>query len=305
MVWLTTSVVVCELVQWDSQYQPVGADTRQNSLIEEGKVPKAKVNGITIGYKVDGQGEPLVMIMGFSLSRRYWAPQTPTFKKHYQVITFDNRGVGKTDKPTEPYTVKTMADDTIGLMDRVGIDRAHILGISMGGMVAQEIAINYPERVGKLLLASTYAGGHEMEVTSPEMVKAVGFEGGYSEDDMSRLAAGKLTGSAVSLSFNSRLYRLIFALLAKICASINIVGLTGQLEAVLSHNTLSRLHMIKAPTLVIAGTEDRVVAPGCSDKLASMIPNARLVKVEGGSHALFMEMRGRFNREVLDFLRRG
>ena len=105
-------------------------------------MPKASVNGVNVNYKVHGEGEPLVLIMGFAAPRWAWFFQTRAFRKYYKVITFDNRGVGKTDKPSEPYTIKTMADDTIGLMDYLGIDKAHILGYSMGGIIAQELIIN-------------------------------------------------------------------------------------------------------------------------------------------------------------------
>ena len=107
-------------------------------------MPVAKVNGININYKIYGQGEPLVMIMGLSANQSGWVTQIGFFKKHYKVITFDNRGVGKSDKPIGSYTTKIMADDTIGLMDHLGIDKANFMGVSMGGMIAQEIAINYP-----------------------------------------------------------------------------------------------------------------------------------------------------------------
>jgi pimeloyl-ACP methyl ester carboxylesterase len=91
-------------------------------------MPLAKLNGININYKAEGQGEPLVMIMGFTANRSNWMPQIPFFKRFYRVITFDNRGVGKSDKPQGPYSTKMMADDTVRLMDLLGIKKAHIMG---------------------------------------------------------------------------------------------------------------------------------------------------------------------------------
>ena len=120
-------------------------------------MPIAKVNGININYMVAGQGEPLVMIAGFSADQSLWKSQLPAFKKQFQMVIFDNRGVGKSDKPQGPYSPKMMSEDTIKLMDYLNIKKAHILGHSMGGLIAQEIAINYPERVMKLILASTWA----------------------------------------------------------------------------------------------------------------------------------------------------
>src|SRR4030042_4310936 len=100
-------------------------------------MPKAKVNGININYKVQGEGEPLVLIMGYAGGQNGWIFQRRAFKKYYRVITFDNRGVGKTDKPGGAYSMKMMADDTAGLMEHLGIKKAHVLGVSMGGMHAQ------------------------------------------------------------------------------------------------------------------------------------------------------------------------
>ncbi|MFP3880362.1 MAG: alpha/beta fold hydrolase, partial [Dehalococcoidia bacterium] len=110
-------------------------------------MPLASVNGININYRVAGDGEPLVMIMGFSAGRIGWVPQLRFFKRYYRVVTFDNRGAGRSDKPPGPYSTGMMADDTAKLMDVLGIEKAHIMGLSMGGMIAQELAINYPQRV--------------------------------------------------------------------------------------------------------------------------------------------------------------
>ncbi len=269
-------------------------------------MPKTKVSGINIRYKVDGEGEPLILIMGFGGGRHAWFFQTRAFKKYYKVITFDNRGVGKTDKPSSPYTMRAMADDTIGLMDYLGIDRAHILGFSLGGMIAQEVALNYPERVRKLILASTLAGreGEMREITS-EILKAFGLREDFLEEDIRSVDITKFMRTLLAVAFNMRLYRIVFLVpIAKFYARlVDFKGLIGQLAAGASCNTLDRLHTIEAPTLVITGTGDRAAPPRSSDVIASRIPNAKLVKVEGGSHGFIMEMPGRFNKEVLDFLK--
>ena len=274
-------------------------------------MPKAYVNGININYKVEGQGEPLILVMGFTGTQGLWFFQTRAFKKYYKVVTFDNRGVGKTDKPSEPYTVKTMADDTIGLMDHLGIDKAHILGWSMGGVIAQEIAINYPERVGKLSLAATFPGlpsyaervGEMAEIAS-EALKAWGLREDFSEDDITSLDTVAFLSRIIALAFNSRLYRMISILIAKPYARwVGSKNIMGHMKAHIGSSTLDRLDTIEAPTLVIVGTEDKAAAPSGSEVMASRIPNAKLVKLEGGAHGYVMEMRGRFNEEVLDFLR--
>jgi pimeloyl-ACP methyl ester carboxylesterase len=134
-------------------------------------MPIARLNGVSIHYHVEGRGDPLVMIMGFSAGRLGWLPQIPFFRKHYRVVTFDNRGVGRSDKPLGPYSTRMMADDTVRLMDLLGIEKAHIMGLSMGGMIAQELAIEYPQRVMKLVLACTYANQHEASRDSLEQAR--------------------------------------------------------------------------------------------------------------------------------------
>lgn len=270
-------------------------------------MPKATVNGVSINYKVQGQGEPLVLIMGFAGPQWAWFFQTRAFKKHYQVITLDNRGVGKSQKPKESFTVKSMAEDTIGLMDHLGIEKAHILGISMGGMIAQEIAINHPERVKKLVLGCTSAGGDRIDNLHPDMIKAMGIKEGVTEDDMVDINIGKAVGAVICIAFNGKIARMLLLPLSKIFAIyVRLAGAQGhlgQMKSMRGHNTLDRLGSIIAPTLVITGTEDRLVLPHSSDVIASRIPNAKLVKIENGGHAFFVEKRSRFNREVLDFLR--
>jgi len=264
---------------------------------------KANVNGVTIDYDVCGQGEPLVLIQGLGGPRSGWIFQTRAFSKYYRVITFDNRGVGKSDKPSQPYTVRTMADDTRALLDCLEVDKAHVLGASLGGMVAQEMAINYPDRVMKLILACTAAGmGH----TNGSAVETMGHGSALTEADIKdprSVDMGRIMSEVIRLSFNRRLSKVFFVPLAKTYLRFREVqAISGQMEAAVAHSTLDRLDQIKAPTLVIVGTGDRLIPSQSSEMLANMIPGARLVRVNGGSHAFFMEMRGRFNKEVLDFL---
>lgn len=269
-------------------------------------MPKANVNGININYGVYGHGEPLVLIMGFAGPKLGWIFQRCFFKKHYQVVTFDNRGVWRTDKPEGPYSIKMMADDTVGLMDHLGIKKANILGVSMGGMIGQELAINYPERVQKLVLGCTYASKDEAGGLTSEYYKGIGFDEGSSNDELKKVAMGRLLPTVFSMSFSNGLYRMLVTLLAKMYVILlSTKGVRAQYEATLDHNALDRLHEIKAPTLVITGTQDRLIRPSSSETIAERIPNAKLIKVKDGSHSFHIEMKGRFNKEVLAFLREG
>jgi pimeloyl-ACP methyl ester carboxylesterase len=266
-------------------------------------MPKARVNGISINYSVEGRGEPLFLIMGFSGSKMAWFFQRRAFRKHFQVVTFDNRGVGQSDQPTGPYSMQMFADDTVGLMDHLGIDKAHVLGVSMGGMIAQHIALSHPERVRKLVLGCTLASRQGGSGHSAEYVKSLGLREDASDDELRQIDPKKLMGMVVSLAVNDRLLGMVAGPLLRIFAGrLATEGVRGQFEAILDHDTLERLPTIKAPTLVIVGAQDRLINPTSSDVLAGAIPGARLVKIESGSHAFFASKRGRFNREVLDFL---
>ena len=191
-------------------------------------------------------------------------------------------------------------------MDHLGIDNANLLGMSLGGMVAQEVAINHPKRVWKLVLVCTSTGEGEISDVHPEMLRAIGVKEGSDVPDLRSVDFTESMGTIVSLAFNKRLYRMILVQLSKLqMRRIGVEAHIQQMEAVIGYSTVERLHLIASPTLVITGTEDRIISPRSSDEIASKILNARLVRIDGGSHAFSMEMRGRFNREVLDFLRGG
>jgi 3-oxoadipate enol-lactonase len=258
-------------------------------------MPIAKVNGINIDYKVEGTGAPLVMIMGIAADKSSWKYQVPAFRKHYQVITFDNRGAGKSDKPPGPYSINMMAKDTVSLMDYLNVKQAHILGISMGGNVALEIAINYPERVKNLVLCSTQAGQVE------------GYSGGTAEIlQIWNLPISQFAVRMADFSIDKLINRVILLPLFKIqCGRMDkstASGLLGQREAITSFNVLESLKQVKAPTLVICGTKDRAVLPTSSELMAKEIPQARLVKISNGSHLINHEYSKHFNNEVLNFL---
>jgi pimeloyl-ACP methyl ester carboxylesterase len=263
-------------------------------------MPIAEVNGINIDYMIEGKGEPLIMISGGNTTKGVWKSQTRFFKKYYRTIAFDNRGVGKSDKPAEPYTFGTMADDTIGLMDHLDIEKSHIFGMSTGGMVAQELAINYPERVNKLVLACTFAKRDENGGYSSEIEKALET---YENSSHDKASLRRFVYSVMDSQTDKWSYRLLIPLLKIVVRFSSLESAREQLERVRAHDSADRLALIKAPTLVITGTEDRAIRPVSSEVIACLIPKAKLVKVEGGGHGFMAEMSNVFNREVFDFLK--
>jgi pimeloyl-ACP methyl ester carboxylesterase len=268
------------------------------------EMPQANVNGIRLFYKVQGQGEALVLIPGLGAGHTAWFRQLPAFKKHYKVITFDPRSIGRSDRPKQPYAFKALADDVVGLMDYLGIRRAHVLGQSLGGPVAQEVAIDYPDRVLKLVLVSSTAAGGDTNPTNPALMKALGYAEGTTEIDFSKVDTRKTMNAVIGMSFNKLLYRKAMQFLSRFFVKPEMFdGLSDQVRAITGHSTVDRLHLIKSQTLVITGAEDRIVSPHSSEVLADRIPNAKLIMVKDGSHGFNVEMTSRFNREVLDFLR--
>lgn len=300
-------------------------------------MPIAKVNGINMAYDVSGHGEPLVMIMGLGGTRQSWVFQKRVFSKHFKVITFDSRGIGKSDKPSEPFTMRTMADDIICLMNHLNLDKAHSLGVSHAGRVAQEFAINYPDRVNKLVLASTNTGAEGIDDLPPEVLRALGRKERSGQSDIIYAGMKRCSichadhqdeelwqhmwsahrpqmlqwakqsidfSKIISLGFNKRLYRMFILPLALLQLKLGGVEAHIRLiEATVGNSTLDRLHLIKAPTLVILGAEDKFCPPRSIEAMATRIPNVKLVKIEGSSHNILVEMRSRFNMEVLDFLK--
>lgn len=211
--------------------------------------------------------------------------------------------MGKSDKPAGPYTTSMMADDTVGLMDHIGVEKAHVLGVSMGGMIAQELAINHPERVDKLVLGCTLARRDEKSGFSSELNEALE---AYEKSPRDEASLRRSFSATIPLSVDKWYSRVFYLPLVKFAIRFSALkGIDGQVEAMSAHNAADRLGMIKAPTLVITGTKDRAIKPVSSEVIASLVPKAKLVKVVGGGHSFFIEMRNRFNSEVLDFLRTG
>jgi len=170
-------------------------------------------------------------------------------------------------------------------------------------MIAQEIAINYPDRVNKLILVCTTPGKDGEGGHSAELLRAMGLKEDFSDEDIKGVDIGNVMSALSSLSYGSSMLKMVAVPFCWVRMKLfGVKGLRGQFEAAMKHSTLSRLDMIKAPTLVIAGAKDRIVAPRFTEALAQKIPDARLVMIEDGSHTIMAEKRSRFNSEVLDFL---
>ncbi len=266
----------------------------------------AKINDIDMYYEEHGDpnAEPLLLIMGFAMNATSWALQIPALAERYRVIAFDSRGVGRTTQPEGPYSVPQMAADAAALLDHIGIESTHVVGASMGGMIAQEFALRHPSRVRGLVLACTTPGGshsvgyEEMMTQSaeglaltdlsammtPEGVKE-GMDRLFTAEFQARPSAG-----AIQMGLAGMLY------------PQTLTGMKGQLAAVRAHDTYDRLPKITAPTLVIAGDADTFVHAGNSPILASRIRGAKLIMIPGQKHGFTAEKPDETNSAILDFL---
>ncbi len=264
-------------------------------------MPLANLEGITLYYETygDGNEQALLLINGLGSDHREWLYQLPDFKKHFRVIIYDNRGTGLSDTPPGPYTTSQMADDAARLLDFLEIDKAHVLGVSMGGLIAQMVAAIHPERVNRLVLACTAFGGEESIKPSPEVMAAfASFDENDPEGSVRRLVPYLYSEKFIK-SGNPEIERFVRYAVSK---KQNKEGYAFQLAAISSHSSFGLLKSIMAKTLVITGTEDAVIPPENSEILAEKIPDARLEYVEGGPHRFFAENHREFNEKVLRFL---
>jgi len=276
-------------------------------------MPTKKVGPVELYYEEHGSGAPLLLIMGLAVDSQGWMLQTPEFAKHYRTIVFDNRGVGRSSKPQGPYTTAQMAADAAGLLDALDIETAHVVGISMGGMIAQELALAHPERVRGLVLACTYAEpGADIMAASGTMITEFG--GALGDDSSIQLDPSKLDPFAFFQALMPRVFNPSFLqnhlqeLMQMFGGALqwgfSTEAILAQVAACMGHRTTDRLASLAAPTLVITGDSDLLVPAERSDALAAAIPNAALVKLAGGSHGFNFEAPEFFNSSVLEFLER-
>ena len=265
---------------------------------ESGKVPRVRINDIQMYYEVNGGGFPLVMIMGLGASLEAWDPRMiQGLTKNFKTIMFDNRGAGRTEISDREYTIRLFADDTAGLMDALGISRAHILGLSMGGCIAQELALDYPERVEKLVLCSTSCGKGS---SASEEVWGALMRGGsmLSTEEGHRL----FLSICLTKEFMDKNTAFIESQTQKAWKfPTSPEGFSRQAKAVMSFNASDRVSGITAPTLVLHGKRDILAPPDNGSILAKAIPNAKLVLLEESAHVLAEDMEEATNA-ITEFL---
>jgi pimeloyl-ACP methyl ester carboxylesterase len=262
-------------------------------------MPKLKVGDIDIYHEIYGDGaQTLVMIRGLGSDLCAWYEQTPVLSRVFRLLQLDNRGAGRSDKPTAPYSIRQMAADTKGLMDSLRIGRAAMLGISMGGMIAQEFALNYPDRLTSLILGCTHFGGPKAVPAAPEIVAAI-------------TAGPNVLGEKLELQQRAIFCKETVLRRPEVMRKFREArerhpipphAFACQVAAVMGHDTSARLPSIRIPTLVLTGREDRLVPPTNSRLIAERIPGAVLQELPGG-HLFLAEYPDEFNRAIIDFVK--
>lgn len=253
-------------------------------------------------YELHGDGEPLLLIRGLGSTCDGFKAQVDGLSPHFRVISFDNRCVGRTEQPQKPFTIADMADDTAALLDALGVESAHVFGVSLGGMVAQELVLRHPAKVRRLVLACTHAGPRTA-TRSPDWAVQI-----FNESrDMPRSAALRhsipLLFAKKTVAERPEFVDETLAVMEK-----NNQPKTSyllQLGAVMQHDTADRLSQITHPTLIMTGTEDTLVDPGNSRFIARAIPGARLLEFEDSGHVFFTEIAPEVNKVLIDFFNEG
>lgn len=269
-------------------------------------MPYVQTNGINLYYELHGNGEPLVLIPGIGYGGWMWHKMIPGLAEHFQVISIDNRGVGQSDKPAGPYSAQMLAADIAGMLDDFGISKAYIMGHSMGGFIAQAFALDYSQRVDRLILSATNFGGPRHVPISPEAMAVLT---DLSGDPIERLRRGIVISCApgfadanpefVDYWVNYRLQNPLdpAGYQSQLAIGLGLISEAASFE--------HRLEQITAPTLILFGAEDKVVPKGNAALLAAKIPDSWVEILPDVGHFFPFEAPEAANEAVVRFLKGG
>ncbi|MHA2037990.1 MAG: alpha/beta fold hydrolase [Promethearchaeota archaeon] len=272
----------------------------------------ADVKGIKLCYEVKGKGNPIFLVHGFGNKKEFWIAQSDNLSNEFKVIALDCRGSGKSDRPNEPYTAEMLAQDVIGLMDTLKLQKAHFIGHSLGGAVVQNIALMYPEKIDKIVLVCTFPD-FPLDKSGVEMFKKnwIAMYEAKIKDPI------KAFYDKMKLRFSRDFFKImkeeperkIFGIYStKDLMEIDRIDpitpqdINNLTNALLTHKVLDRLQKIKAETLIIAGNKDRLASKVSSEQIHQRIPKSTLKIIPGG-HFVTMEKAPEINKLIIDFLK--
>jgi 3-oxoadipate enol-lactonase len=259
-------------------------------------MPFADNQGTKIYWDEQGTGPPILLIMGLGYPSAMWHRMRPALSASYRTIALDNRGAGQSDVPPGPYSIGLMASDAAAVLDAAGVPTAHVFGVSMGGMIAQEFALQYPERVQSLVLGCTGFGGPNAQRAEPDAVEML-----KARSWMSREQAAE---AAIPFIYDTATPRHLIDedIAQRHPWPTSPAGYFAQLQAILAWESFSRLPQITVPTLVIHGRADRLVPVGNGELIAARIPGAQLVLLERASHLFSTDQPQAAAKAVFEFL---
>lgn len=263
---------------------------------------KLKVNNIELYYEIYGDGQPLVLIEGLGYSKWMWFKQVDELKKYFKVIIFDLRGAGDSDKPDMEYSIKLFADDTAALISELGFKKAHILGVSMGGYIAQELSIEYPQLVDRLILCSTHYGGINI-VPMPLSTISLMANGARTPDPAENLRIAMSTAFfSEYIKANKEEFEQIIKI--RLEKPQPLYAYKRQFYAGLAFDEEMRVHLIKAPTLIMAGKDDKVVPYENALLMHSKIEKSEVAFFDNAGHLFFIEKAAEVNKKIIEFLKK-
>src|SRR3954451_8567845 len=261
-------------------------------------MPHADLNGFDIHYDVHGEGDPLICVHGLGCDRRAWALQIQPFSERYQAVLFDNRDVGQSSQATHDYTTAEMAGDVLALADHLQLDSFHLVGISLGGMISQQVALAAPERVRTLTLAVTHGGVQKAGRLRGHLL------GSYArhlpvEDQVDNLLYLCYTEAFFE---NEEMYEFMRNALLENPYPQPAEGFARKAAAGAHHDVRDRLHELTMPVHVIGAERDLMIPVWKSHELASLIPGSKLTIIEGQGHGVVWEAAEEFNTAVIEFV---
>jgi 3-oxoadipate enol-lactonase len=250
-------------------------------------MPTLTVNDTDLHVERRGAGEPLLLIQGMTGHSLHWGePLLCALERDFEVVAYDHRGVGRSAPYESPFTIVDLAADAAALLEALDVDRAHVLGISMGGMVAQELAIAAPERVRTLTLGATYCGGPGSQFTEDRVVNDLAMAILSGDADRRIRTGWAFNVSPQFASGEGNFERFLEVALAY---PVPLPMVIAQMQAIMGHDTSARLGEIAAPTLVVHGTADQMLVAANGELVASLIPGSRLELLDGVGHLFFWE----------------
>lgn len=253
-------------------------------------------NGTRLWWESTGTGNPILLINGLGSVATFWHRLSPRLVDRFRVVSFDNRGAGRSDVPSASYTLEEMASDAVAVLGAAGIESAHVLGLSMGGLIAQEVALEFPRRVRSLVLASSHVGLPFLGDPDPSVASQLEAAGRLPSDERAK--------ALVSIQYAKETPEAEILLDQRVASEFatTSAGFRGQLEAATPWGRPEALPQLDVPTLVMHGLEDRLVAVGDGRRLAEAIPHAEWREFDRSGHQIFTDRQEAAAEAVREFL---